>query len=431
MAHLTEQLRRGLLARSLSPTESLAAVEHIRSCDLCRHDLIALRSNKRGSVADQILPVGPSEQHPSDDLLAAYVDNNLEPLQKADIEGHLGRCNLCSEIITDLTNFKIELEQMPAKKYAPRLQERRVPSQSQQPGPQEIWGRAVDWFTKPLVLGGTLAVVLIIIVSLVSTRLFYQRAVPGQQTVDTIQDGSLTVSIAANGQLKPLSAPLPDDAFNVLATSILELARLQMPPPDVMRGSSEPSGVKESALSDGTKLPGAEYFFSRRIFGAIVALPRATPDPDVQPNGIVIRDTIPVLNWSEASDRSTNQTLTVRDCATNQMIVEAQVSGDKHSFAIPGTLRLGGFYVWEVTEHSGGSRIGKSVSGRFKVISEIDLKSLRSPAAQSSHLLRSFLLARAGLFAEADAELTKLAASNPKSPTIVSALNYVRELEGM
>jgi hypothetical protein len=431
MAHLTEQLRRGLLARSLSPAETIAAVEHIRSCDLCRQDLIALRSNKRGSVADQILPLAPSEQHPADDLLAAYVDNDLEPPQKAYIEGHLKGCNLCPEIITDLTNFKAELEQLPAKKYAPRLQERRVPSQTQQPFLQEIWGRAADWFAKPLVLGGAFAVVLIMIVGLVSTRLLYQGAVPGQLTVDTIQDGSLNFGVTANGRLKPLSATLPDDAFNVLATSILELARLQMPPPDVMRGSSEPSGAKESALSDGTKLPGAEYFFSRRIFGAIVALPRATPDPDVQPNGIVIRDTIPVLNWSEASDRSTNQTLTVRDCATDQMIVEAQVSGDKHSFAIPGALRLGGFYVWEVTEHSGDSRIGKSVSGRFKVISEIDLKSLRSPAAQSSHLLRSFLLARAGLFAEADAELTKLAASNPKSPTIVSALNYVRELEGM
>lgn len=428
MAHLTEQLRRGLLARSLSPTESIAAVEHIRSCDLCRQDLIALRSNKRGSVADQILPLAPSEQHPSDDLLAAYVDNDLEPPQKAYIEGHLKGCNFCPEIITDLTNFKAELEQLPAKKYAPRLQERRVPSQNQQPLLQEIWGRAADWFTKPLVLGGAFAVILIMIVGLVSTRLFYQGAVPSQLTVDTIQDGALNFSIAANGQLKPLAATLPDDAFNVLATSILELARLQRPSPDLMRGPSEASGAKESVAPDEIKLPAGEYYFSRPIFGAIVALPRATPDPDVQPNGIVIRDTIPVLNWSEASDHSTNQTLTVRDCATNQMIVQAQISGDKHSFAIPGALQLGGFYIWEVSD---GSGTGKSASGRFKVISEIDLKSLMSPAAQSSHLLRSFLLARAGLFAEADAELTKLAASNPKSPTIVSALNYVRELEGM
>lgn len=431
MAHLTEQLQRGLLARSLSPTESIAAVEHIRSCDLCRHDLIALRSNQGGSLADQILPVAPSEQHPSDDLLAAYVDNNLEPLQKAHIEGHLKHCHLCPEIITDLTNFKAELEELPAKKYAPRLQERRVPSQNQQPRLQEIWARTADWFTKPLVLGGAFAVVLIIIVGLVSTRLFYQRAFPGQLTVDTIQDGSLNLSIAANGRLMPLSATLPDDAFNILATSILELARLQTPSPDLMRGPSEASGAIESASSDETKLPGGEYYFSRRIFGAIVALPRATPDPDVQPNGIVIRDTIPVLNWSEASDHSTNQTLTVRDCATNQMIVETQVSGDKHSFAIPAALQLGGFYIWEVSDRGGSSGTGKSVSGRFKVISEIDLKSLTSSAAQSSHLLRSFLLARAGLFAEADAELTRLVASNPKSPTIVSALNYVRELEGM
>ena len=431
MAHLTEQLRRGLLARSLSPTESIAAVEHLRSCDLCRDDLIALRANKLDSVGDQILPAAPGEQHPPDDLLAAYVDNALEPLQKDHVKDHLRRCNLCSEIVVDLVNFKTELERLPVKKYASDVQRRKEHSQHQQPRPQELWGRAVEWLTKPLVVGGAFAVALVIIAGLVSTRLFYQSAVPGQLTVDTIQDGSLTFSVSANGQLRPLSATLPDDAANVIAMSILELARSQMSSQDLMRGPSETSGVKGNTASEETKLPGGEYFFSRRIFGAVVALPRATPDPDVQPNGIVIRETIPVLSWSAGSDGSTSQHLTVRDCATNQTIVEVEVPGDKHSFAISGALQHGGFYVWEVREDTRGSRPGKSVSGRFKVISEIDLKSLISPATQSSHLLKSFLLARVGLFAEADAELTELAESNPKSPTIVSALNYVRELEGM
>ncbi|MBV8100467.1 MAG: zf-HC2 domain-containing protein [Verrucomicrobia bacterium] len=431
MAHLTEQLRRGFLARSLSPTESIAAIEHLRSCDLCRNDLIALRANERDSVDDQILPVSPGEQHPSDDLLAAYVDNDLEPLQEAHVKDHLRLCHLCAEIIADLANFKTELERLPAKKYAPDVERRGEQSQRKQLGSQEMWGRAVAWLNKPLALGGAFAVALVIIAGLVATRLFFQSAVPGQLTVDTIQDGSLTFSVPANGQLKPLSGMLPDDAANVIAMSILVLTRSQMSSQDLMRGPSETSGVRESTSPEETKLPGGEYFFSRRIFGAVVALPRATSDPDVQPNGIVIRETIPVLSWSAESNGSTSQHLTVRDCATNQTIVEAQVSGGKHSFAIPSALQHGGFYVWELSEDIEGNRTGKSVSGRFKVISEIDLKSLTSPAAHSSHLLKSFLLARAGLFAEADAELTKLGQSNPKSPTIISALNYIRELEGM
>jgi hypothetical protein len=431
MAHLTEQLRRGLLARSLSPADTIAAVEHIRRCDSCRNDLVALRSEKAGSVDDQMLAVSRREEHPSDDLLAAYADNDLTPLQKNSVEDHLRECILCREVIADLADFRGELQELPSRNYAPDVQQGRERNRYRSPNLQMIWDRVAEWFTNPLMLAGAAAAALVIVTGVISIRLFHQSSAPSQLAVDTIQDGYLTFKVSAEGQLMPLSATLSADAVTILTTSILELAHAQLQSPDLMRGLSETPAATARAPSD-TKLPSGEYFFSRKIFGAVVALPRATPDPDVQPNGIVIRDTIPVLSWSPGSDPSKSQTLTVRDCTTNQTVLETQLSGDKHSFIIPGSLRRGGFYVWEVTEiPNGGSTPGKSVTGRFKVISESDLQSLASEAAQSSHLLKSFLLARAGLFAEADTELTKLADSNPKSPTVVSALNYVRELEGM
>jgi hypothetical protein len=458
MAHLTEQLRYGLLARSLSPAETIAAVEHIQICASCRDDVLALRSSKQDSLVDQIIPVVPDAPHPSDDLLAAYVDNvlltqkkpfPLRSLREAplslfsvasstrgtsdfrSIEDHLKSCDLCSDIIADLTAFKNELQQLPAKNYSPDSLERRERTQRLQPSLQTTWQRITACFAKPLILGGAFAAVLVIIAGLLSTRLLCRSPAPAELAVDTIQDGSFTFAMVANGQLV-LPAALPDNAVTVLANSIGELARLRLPSSDLMRGLSEAPGATTGSSSEEAKLPSGDYFFSRRIFGAVVALPRATPDPDVQPNGIVISDTIPVLSWSSRSDASTSQTLTVRDCATNQTIVETQVPGDKHSFAMPGSLQHGSFYLWEVIAHNaGGNRPTKSVSGRFKIVSESDLGTLSSPAAQSSHLLKAFLLARAGLFAEADAELTKLAESNPKSPTIAAALNYVRELEGM
>lgn len=431
MAHLTEQLRRGLLARSLSPADTIAAVEHVRGCDSCRNELVALRSEKAGSVEDQILPVAPREQHPSDDVLAAYADNDLTPLQKNSVEDHLRNCTLCREITADLTDFRSELQELPSRNYAPDPLPRRDRSRYQSANLKAIRDRVAEWFANPLVLAGAVAAALVIITGVISTGLFYRSPAPSQLAMDSIQDGSLTFNVSADGQLMPLSAKLSWDAVTVLTTSILELAHAQLQSPDLMRGLSETPAVTTRASSD-FKLPSSEYFFSRKIFGAVVALPRATPDPDVQPNGIVIRDTIPVLNWSAGSDVSKNQTLTVRDCATNQIVLETQLSGDKHSFTIPGSLRPGEFYVWEVTQAATGDNgASKPVTGRFKIISEGDLQSLASEAAQSSHLLKSFLLARAGLFVEADNELTKLAESNPKSPTIVSALNYVRELEGM
>jgi hypothetical protein len=276
------------------------------------------------------------------------------------------------------------------------------------------------------------AAALVVVAGLVSTQLFYRAPAPSQLVIDTIQDGSLTFRVAASGQIMPSSTRLPEDAVAVLATSFVELARSRLPSLQAMRGLSETPQAPADSSSEATKLPAGEYFFSRKIFGAIVALPRATPDPDAQPNGVVVRDTMPILSWSPLADDSSKQTLTLRDCVSGQIVFETEVPGNAHSLAISVSLTPGGFYLWQVTDHAtGDDRSERPVSGRFKVISEQDLQSLSSPAALSSHLLDAFLLARAGLFAEADTELTKLAATNPKSPTIDAALNYVRQLEGI
>jgi hypothetical protein len=429
MAHLTEQLGRRLLAGSLPSAEILAAIEHVRTCTSCRDDLIALRSNKPGSLDDQILPVAPGEQHPTDDLLAAYADDDLEPAERASVAAHLRTCNYCQDLVLDLGNFRSELLELPAQNFEPNRQRNREHSQREPESLQFI--RVAQRFFRPVILGTALAAALLIVAGLVSTQLFYRPPVQPQVTFDTIQDGALTFRVAANGQIMPSSTQLPEDAVAVLASSMVELARSRLLSVQAMRGLSETPAPTGAASSEATTLPAGEYFFSREIFGAIVALPRATPDPDVQPNGIVVRDAKPVLSWSPLPDDSPKQTVTVRDCSTGQIIVETDVPGSAHSFTIPVPLARGAFYSWQVTyQANGGDRSEIPASGRFKVISARDLQSLSSSAALSSHLLETVLLARAGLFAEAETELNKLAASNPNSPTIVAALSYVRELEG-
>jgi predicted anti-sigma-YlaC factor YlaD len=430
MPHLTEQLRHGLLARSLPPAETVAAIEHVRTCASCRDDLIALRRDKAGSLDDQILPALADEEHPPADLLAGYADGDLRPNERASVTEHLSTCNFCREIVLDLGNFRNELLQLPAKESRPGLQGNREHSQRGHQNLPAVWDRVAEWFFKPVILGTAVAAIFVITVGLISTQLFHRPPEQSQVAVDTIQDGSLTFRVTANGQITPSSTQLPEDAVAVLTSSILELARASLPSVQAMRGLSETPAANTTASPAAMKLPAGDYFFSRSIFGAIVALPRATPDPDVQPNGIVIRDPTPVLSWSSLSDGSSNQTLTVQDCATDQIVVETELPGNIHSFSIPVSLARGSFYFWQVTDHA-TTGPGKTVSGRFKLISDRELQSLSSPAGLSSHLLQAFLLARAGLFAEADSELTALAASNPKSPTIVSALSYVRELEGI
>ena len=119
MAHLTEQLRHRLLARSLPPKEIIAAVEHIRTCASCRDSIIALRSSRPGSLDDEILPDMRKEQHPSDDSLAAFVDDDVKPAHRAIIENHIAECAVCREIVSDLQPFRNELQRTAPRQFAP------------------------------------------------------------------------------------------------------------------------------------------------------------------------------------------------------------------------------------------------------------------------------------------------------------------------
>jgi hypothetical protein len=119
MAHLTKQQRHRLLARSLPPAEIVAAVEHVRTCASCRDDLIALRSNKPGSLDDEISPDMRAEQHPSDDSLAAFVDDDVKPVNRPFFENHIAECEVCREIVFDLRRFRDELQGTAPKLFMP------------------------------------------------------------------------------------------------------------------------------------------------------------------------------------------------------------------------------------------------------------------------------------------------------------------------
>jgi hypothetical protein len=61
----------------------------------------------------------PMEDHPSAELLLAFVDGDLVPADQPVLKSHLKECSLCHEIVTDLRSFRMELIRMPERRYAP------------------------------------------------------------------------------------------------------------------------------------------------------------------------------------------------------------------------------------------------------------------------------------------------------------------------
>jgi hypothetical protein len=90
MSHLSPEIQQRFLARGLSAKDTLSASKHLVECELCRSTLVAQRSNRPDSLIESILQEEAlASEHPSVDLIAAYVDGDVEPKERQTLEEHL------------------------------------------------------------------------------------------------------------------------------------------------------------------------------------------------------------------------------------------------------------------------------------------------------------------------------------------------------
>ena len=157
MDHLSAQIVHRFLARALKQHEIVAATQHLRVCAYCRENVILLRRKRPVSLLDQILPETSAEDHPCEHLLAAFVDDDLKPVDGVLIENHVSQCYLCRAALSDLRSFRDELKQMPVKQYLPAQEPTPRPisfGTSHPAGPESTgffdWLR---WFTQPFAIG--------------------------------------------------------------------------------------------------------------------------------------------------------------------------------------------------------------------------------------------------------------------------------------
>jgi Putative zinc-finger len=119
MDHFSGEMEQRFLARALDRREIVAATQHLRECESCRENATILRRSRPGSLIEQILPRTPLEEHPQEDLLVAFVDDDVTPADRSFLESHFAECDVCREILTDLRSFRSELQQTPPRQYGP------------------------------------------------------------------------------------------------------------------------------------------------------------------------------------------------------------------------------------------------------------------------------------------------------------------------
>jgi hypothetical protein len=119
MDHISAQIGQRSPAKALDRQKQTPATGDLWECESCCANLTASNQTKPNSLLDLFLAEIPAEDHPSAELLLAFVDEELMPADRPFLKSHLNECALCHEIVTDLKSFQKELMQMPERRYAP------------------------------------------------------------------------------------------------------------------------------------------------------------------------------------------------------------------------------------------------------------------------------------------------------------------------
>ncbi|MBV9275530.1 MAG: hypothetical protein JO333_16665 [Verrucomicrobia bacterium] len=406
MAHLSPALQQRLLARALSPEEMLAAIKHLRGCQLCRDSLTGLRSQTGSSLADQVLPDYPQDEHPPADLLAAYIDNGLDASASDPLENHMSGCALCRENLADLRKFRNELQQIPMRNYEPVGQVAKVKAASI---PTSAGWRIslIRWVRQPIILGSLAAAVAVLfVISCVSLRSLFlfgavtsQKGHPGQVT---LIDGSRQVHLSENGILTPAVA-LPKDelhALDSLATPVLQNKSLSLP---------------QWTADNLAALKRAPSVLLGQESGPI-------PLHIIHPLRTLVQSVHPTFEWSTVTGATSYTVHVVADDRSQEEVATSQavpapapeLMTCSWTLTEPMSLTSGKRYRWYVTATISNQDIDapgmKEPQAKFAVLSEADFVRLNSlkKANPGDPLLDGLLNLKMGLLDDAQTDFQGL-----------------------
>jgi predicted anti-sigma-YlaC factor YlaD len=405
MAHLSLPLQHRFLARLLSPEETLDVIKHLQECDSCREALSALRSQRRGSVADSILPETPIEEHPSADSLGAYLDDDLGHSDKVDLEAHLRTCELCQKAFADLKFFREGLLQSPVQAYAP------VAKTTQSSGATSFghrWFRHeisgfLNWFNQPLVYAGTAAVAaLIVVFGAVVVRSPETFGIGGNGQV-AVSDGGHRITVGPNGITNP-PASVPSDvltALNNVATPIVK---------------GEPPSLSLTLKDNLAALKRAPSTLLGQPSGPV-------PFQVLSPVRTLVESARPTFKWTAAPGATGYVVHVIADDRTQEEAATSPVvipTTDANTcqwvLAESAALSPGKRYRWYVTATVKDQEVDapgiEQAQAKFAVLSEEEIARLNDlrKSAQGDRLIGGLLNLNAGLLDEAQSDFEYLLA---------------------
>jgi hypothetical protein len=334
----------------MSSAEIVAAFEHVAICVACRERLASRDQLRNAFVAlgpEMYEPAGQDILHLPPEHISAYVDDELDIVDREIIDSHLDLCTQCKAEVLALREIK---DAMPGSL-------RGRPAAPEQAG---LWARlAAFWALSARRVSFQIAIpVGLLLIFLMATLPLRQQVAELRAQLSSLQQ--------KNDTLQDQIALIAD-----LRTELMELRQSQAQVLDS-------SGTTAVALYDGARLvtldrqgnlSGLESFSesSKQLVKTALSTQRVKPAPSVSdligtkqvlmggtdgnsfsllsPVGAVLQTDRPTFRWSPLSGASF-YVVTVYDAAVNAAATSPQLSGTE--WVVPHPLKRGGVYTWEV-----------------------------------------------------------------------------------
>jgi anti-sigma factor RsiW len=395
--HLSPEEMTAYQRRRLAPGDLLRVDDHLARCETCRGRLGGAERLGRavGAIrADLESAVEPFE-HPALEPIAAYVDGDLEEVERELIESHLAVCSSCAEDVAGLRAMRDPVTG---------------------PAPEARLKRSRGW------LGyGVVAAVAAGLAGFVVWTGIQPAPAPGDEpgraeraAVEpppagpaapptlTLNDGGSTVTLSADGRVRGLPPLADEDAEGIRLA--LEEGRVRLP---ALIGDLR--GVSGTLMSGASEAPAFRL---------------------IRPLATGVETDRPAFEWTPLQ-HSTAYVVAVFDLAFNKVAESQPLAASV--WQPPAPLARGRTYVWQVRALRGDEAIvapaPPAPEARFRVLSQVEADRLADLRGRYGdfHLVRGILLAQAGSLDEAERELASLVEANPGIAEAQRLLDSLRE----
>lgn len=436
--HLREEQLEQFRARTLPAGELLSAGGRLAACAECRARLGASTSARLGERVAQLragLDTFETTEHLAYEQLAAYVDDELNDIDRELVESHILMCARCEFEASELKTLAASMSKAAAPPPSPAEPRRSLTERlSTFFGPANLFARRPTFgAVAPLVALALFAALFFLrggspspsneIVKTLPTptptqtpAIVEATPAPTQDLTPTptplqprqtpaLNDGGQSVTLAANGRVERLNRLTPEEERAV--ARVITTGRVEVP-----------AGLRDLARMDGALMGGTPAGVFFEIEG---------------PAGVVVRDARPAFKWRvlEGADA---YVVTVYDGAYREVTKSPRLT--VNAWTPAQALSRGGSYSWEVAAFQDGRQLAQSPAppapeARFRILGEREAAQLAATLARhpSSHLVRGTAYARAGLLADAEREFRQLLRANPDSRTARRLLQSVKSRE--